>query len=105
MASLLDITSSSWTDEVEKSKEPVILVCWAGWSGPSKQLLPVISDLADGSSASAKFAKLDADAESSLASNLQVLSVPQVLSLVKGQVQKRIVGSQSKEYYRRVLGV
>src|SRR5262245_42278608 len=105
MASLVNLTSSNWSSEVVNSNDPVIVVCWADWSGPSKQLLPTISSLADSSTSSAKFAQLDAGTETSLASNLNLVSVPQVIALQKGQVQTRIMGAQSQSYYKQVLKV
>jgi len=101
MANLVDITSSNWSDEVAKSSDRVIVVCWADWSGPSKRLMPTMYDLAD--SSSAKFGRIDVDAESSLAQTLNLTSVPQVLDLQKGQVQNRIIGAQTKAYYQRTL--
>ncbi len=105
MATLVDITGANWASEVTNSKDPVIIVCWASWNGPSKMALSTISDVADATSSPAKFARLDADTESSLASTLNVAALPQVLAFQKGVLQTRILGAQSKSHYQQVLKV
>jgi thioredoxin-like negative regulator of GroEL len=105
MANLVNLTSGNWSSEVAGSPETVIVVCWSPWSESSRQLLPVISSLADSTSSSAKFGKLDADTETSLASQLQISALPQVLAIQKGQLQTRILGAQTKAYYQKVLKI
>lgn len=97
MGNAINLTADSFSSEVLQSASPVLVDFWAAWCGPCRMLAPVIDQLADETSGTAKICKLDVDAEGALAARYGVMSIPTVLVFKNGEETARFVGVQAKE--------
>lgn len=77
----------------------VLVDFWAGWCMPCKMLSPVIDEIAETMKDTLKTAKVDVDAESELAAEYGVMSIPTVIVFKNGREIKRFVGVQPKKVY------
>lgn len=99
--SVLHLTSDSFNDI--KNNSLVLVDFWAGWCMPCKMVAPVIENLAAEYKDSVIVAKADVDAESALASQFGIASIPTVVIFKNGIEEKRLVGVQPIEAYRAAI--
>jgi thioredoxin 1 len=99
--SILHLTAGEFNDVI--SGGPVLVDFWAGWCGPCRMLAPVMEELAGEVGERVKIAKLDVDAESAIAVEYGVMSIPTVILFKDGKELKRFVGVQPKDIYTGAL--
>jgi len=72
---------------------PVVIDLWAEWCGPCKQLGPMIEAAVAARGGAVALAKVDVDANPSIAQAFQVQSIPSVFAMVDGKVVDGFVGA------------
>ncbi|MEJ8281415.1 thioredoxin [Pseudonocardia spirodelae] len=92
----VDVTSSSFDQDVLKSDKPVLVDFWATWCGPCKMVAPVLDEIAGEHAEKLTVAKLDIDANPEVARDYQVMSVPTMILFSGGKPVKQIVGAKPK---------
>lgn len=80
--------------EVLKSGQPVLVVFWASWCRPCREMAPVIEELAS-ENPGIKVGKVDVDENPRLVARYKVMGVPAML-IFKGKLVQRFVGAQPK---------
>lgn len=92
----LEFTDDNFQDEVMESDVPVLVDFWAEWCGPCRMLGPTIDELATEFAGRAKVGKVNVDNAREVAMQFGIQSIPTVVMIKGGQVQKKWVGIQPK---------
>lgn len=101
---VIEITEANFETEVLKSDVPVLVDFWAVWCGPCQMQGPIIDELAE-EVQGVKFGKLNVDENMGLAQKFRVMSIPTLMLFKDGQAAVTVVGLQSKEAVKNLLGV
>lgn len=91
------VTDKTFDTEVLKSAIPVLVDFWAVWCGPCQMQNPILEEVAKEFEGKVKVAKLNVDDNPATASKYQVMSIPTLLIFKGGNVEKQMVGVQSRE--------
>lgn len=98
MSNLIHFTSDSFKEAL--SKDGVMVVdFWATWCGPCRMIAPAIEQLADEYAGKAVIGKVDIDACMDLATEYDVMSIPNVIIFKDGQILDRKIGAMPKQSY------
>lgn len=93
--SVLNITKENFENEVLKSEKVVLLDFFASWCGPCRMVGPIIDEISD-ENEHIVVGKVDVDAQTELATQFQVYSIPTLVVLKDGKVLKQSTGAKSK---------
>jgi thioredoxin 1 len=89
-------------DEFVADHDVVLTDFYADWCGPCKMLEPIVETLA--AETDAAVAKVDVDANQPLAREYGVRGVPTLVLFADGEQVEEIVGVQSEEQLRALVG-
>jgi putative thioredoxin len=81
----------------------VVVDFWAEWCGPGRQLGPVLERAVEARAGKIELAKLDTDANQTLARTYGIQSIPAVKAFVDGEVASEFVGAQPPAAVERFL--
>ena len=96
-------TKENFQEEVLDAKQPVLVDMFATWCGPCKMMSPVIEELAEEYEGQVKVGKVDIDADSELAAQYGIMSVPTFLVFKDGQISDKINGAVPKEILKEAI--
>jgi thioredoxin 1 len=96
MSNTVQVTDSSFVDDVLTSDKPVLVDFWATWCGPCKTVAPILEEIAGENREKLTVAKLDVDENPNSARDYQVMSIPTLILFKGGKPVKKIVGARSK---------
>jgi len=105
-----DATTQSFAADVINAsrKAPVIVDFWAPWSGPCKQLTPILEKLVKAARGAVRLVKMNTDEYPDVAAQLGVQSIPAVFAFKNGQPVDGFMGalpeSQVRAFIQRVAG-
>ena len=94
--SVINIKKNNFQNEVLNSEMPVLLDFWAPWCGPCRMVSPIVDEIAQ-ERQDILVGKVNVDEEMALAAQFQVMSIPTLVVLKKGQVVSRVVGARPKD--------
>ena len=103
MAHPMEVTDSTFDQEVIKSDTPVLVDFWADWCAPCKMIAPLVDELAEEYDGQVKFAKLDVDSNPQTAMTYGVRGIPTLLIFSDGQPVKQVVGAVPKSVLKKNL--
>ena len=91
-ANVLNLTETTFEQEVANSSVPVLVDFWATWCGPCKMIAPIIDEIANEKAGVVKVAKVDVDQNASIAARYAIRAVPTLLFFKNGEVKDQVVG-------------
>ena len=96
MTKTINVTDSTFSDEVINATIPVLVDFWAEWCGPCKMIAPIVENLAEEFDGKMKFVKVDVDSSPSTAAQFGIRSIPSLIIFNSGQPVDQIVGAVPK---------
>lgn len=97
------LDDKNFSEEVIKSKIPVLVDIWSNGCQPCTALVPTIKRLACKYEGKIKVAQLNVGAAPKTVGKLGVRGTPTVLFFDKGQVVERVVGMRGQHYYEDII--
>ena len=102
--SVLKISSENYEDEVLKADKPVIIDFYADWCGPCRMMSPIIDEIAEEKQDCIKVGKVNVDENQDLAMEYGVMSIPTIVIIKNGKVEKNFVGVREKSEILGAIG-
>ena len=96
MAGTMQVTDTTFGDEIEKHDGLAMVDFWATWCGPCQVIAPHVEALATEYADKVKVAKLDVDQSPATPARFGVRSIPSVLFFKGGQLVDAVVGAVPK---------
>jgi thioredoxin 1 len=96
MSKPVEVTDSTFDQEVVKADKPVLVDVWAPWCGPCRMVGPVLAEIADEEQARVKIVKVNVDENQQYASQLGVFNIPTMIVYKDGKPVDKIIGAMPK---------
>lgn len=96
MSAVMNVTDSTFEQEVLKAEIPVLVDFWAPWCGPCKAVAPVVEDLSKEYEGRLKVVKLNTDENPKTAQAYSIRGIPSLYVFKSGQVVEQVVGAVPK---------
>ncbi|MFE8070751.1 co-chaperone YbbN [Marinobacteraceae bacterium S3BR75-40.1] len=102
---IIDATLENFQNDVLEAsmRIPVVVDFWADWCEPCKQLMPILTRLAEEYKGQFLLAKVNADEQQQLAGHLGVRSLPTVKIVKQGQLVDEFNGALPESEVRKIL--
>lgn len=92
----MDITDSTFKQEVLDQKRLVLVDFWATWCGPCKMIAPILEQVSDHYKERIKVCKINVEENSESAKEYGIMSLPTILFFKNGKIFDQITGQVSK---------
>ncbi len=102
MAEIKCVTESTFRQEVEASKKPVLVDFYAEWCGPCKMVQPELEALA-ASDVDVTVVKVNVDENNNLAERFAINSIPCMILFKDGEAVKTIIGYRTKQQLEAII--
>ncbi len=93
---IIEVTTTTWDQEVLKEKGLVLVDFWAVWCGPCRMIAPTVEEIAKEYAGKLKVCKLNTDENPDIASRYKIMGIPTLMFFKDGQKVDQIVGAVPK---------
>ena len=94
-AAPLELTDANFDRHVGRSGVPVLVDFWAPWCAPCRTMTPVIGEAARVLAPAVRVAKLNTEAETSIAARFAIRSIPMLAVFRDGRILQQRAGAMS----------
>jgi thioredoxin 1 len=101
----IDVTETTFEQEVLQSETPVLVDFWAEWCGPCHAVAPVLEKIAEERQGELKLVKVNIDEEQALSLRYGVMSIPTMILFKDGEPAAAAIGAQPKSALENSLGL
>ncbi len=96
-------SDQNFNTDVLKADKPVMVDFYADWCGPCRLVSPIVDELSVTYEGKIIVGKVDVDANSKVAGDYGVMSIPTVILFLKGKELARQVGFGGKDAYIQMI--
>jgi len=96
MSNAIEVTDTTFEQEVKNSSIPVLVDFWAPWCGPCRKIAPIIDEIAEEFQDRIKVVKLNTDENIKTAQEYSISGIPSLLIFKNGEAVERLVGLMQK---------
>ena len=93
--SVYTINKQNFDDIVKNSDKPVLLDFYANWCGPCRMVSPLVDEIA-AENPQYRVGKINVDEEPELAQDFGVVSIPTLVVMKNGKVERKSTGARPK---------
>jgi thioredoxin 1 len=93
---IIEISDSTFDQEVLQAEVPVLVDFWAPWCGPCRAIAPVIEELSGDYAGKLKVAKCNVDDNPKTPSKYGIRAIPTLILFKNGSVSEQITGAVAK---------
>lgn len=93
---IVNVTDSTFEQEVLSADSPVLVDYWAEWCGPCKMIAPILEEIATEYAGRLKVAKLNIDDNAETPPRYGIRGIPTLMLFKNGNVEATKVGALSK---------
>ena len=101
--SVLKVSNENYKEEVLDSEKTVLVDFYADWCGPCKMMAPVVEEISEELQDKVKVCKINVDENQDLAMQYGIMSIPTLVFIKNGKLEKTLVGLRDKQELISVL--
>ena len=92
----MELDSTSFERQLQRSELPLVVDFWADWCGPCKMMAPAFAQAAGELEPRVRLAKVDTEAQQTIAARYNIRSIPTLILFRGGREVARQAGAMSK---------
>jgi thioredoxin 1 len=101
---IIEVTDSSFEQEVLQSDLPVLVDFWAPWCGPCRAIAPVVEEISNDYQSKLKVVKCNVDDNPKVPGKYGIRAIPTLIIFKDGNVSDQITGAVAKSQIAAAIG-
>jgi thioredoxin 1 len=103
MSKPVEVTDTTFDEEIINSDKLAVVDFWAVWCGPCKMIAPIMEEFASEYEGKIKIAKVDVDNNPNIAVKYGIRSIPTVMFFKDGRVVDQVIGASPKSHFQEKI--